>query len=136
MCWMLGIGEVLKPTEPTDPASLPTFRHVLKPGAVTLIGSAALRERGEVEDACRQFVLILSMLRESRVPPPAGEIVRRIHVRTLTAAGLGVPEDDVDRAARSVADMTSEDRARMAGAYVVRRLAAEWHLKGRGGYFA
>ena len=94
LCWALRLAGELQETAPADPSSLPTFHAVLRPEATDIIGSALLRDQAEIEATCRQFALVLSMLRESRVGPPATDVIRRIHLREMNGVGLSVTEDD------------------------------------------
>jgi hypothetical protein len=134
-CWMLNPSEGLEETTPVNAAILPGLLGIMKPQAVEIIGSAAFRDRDEIESTCRQFVLILSMLRESRVDPPARDIIRRVHVQELSAAGVPVTEDSVRRASEVLGKMTRQERTQAAGMYFVRRHAALWFLSDRRRYF-
>ena len=100
LCWMLGLAAERDLIQPGDPTSLPPYRLVLRPEAVTIVESAAFGGRDEIEDTCRQFILALTELRASRVAPPANDIVRRLHMREMADVGLPVTEPDVERARR------------------------------------
>ena len=134
-CWMLKLGEPLEEASPANQSDLPVVLRILKPEAVEILRSASLRDRTEIEDLCRQIVLIRSILQESRVGPPARDIVRRVNVQKLTDAGLVVAEGAVRRASEAVSRMTPQERSRMAGAYFVRDHAALWFLSSRSSYF-
>jgi hypothetical protein len=134
-CWTLNLSPPLKETQHADPSILTEILHILQPQASQIIRFASLRDRAEIEDTCRHFVLIRSMLQESRVQPPACDVIRRMHVRRLNQVGLAVTEDAVLRASESVNRMTPEDRHEMAGAYFVRDHAAFWFLSDRQRYF-
>ena len=135
-CWMLGLGVAPDPMRPTDATDLPTYRCVLRPEALALVERAALRTDEEVESACRRYVVCLSLLRESRVPPPVAAVIRRACVTELAEVGHPLTADDLDHVSDFVASLRSEDRATIAGLYAVRRHAAMWYLRGRGGYFS
>jgi hypothetical protein len=134
-CWMLKLSEVLEERTLVNPTHLPGLLGILKPQAMDIIGSAALRDRNEIEATCRQFVLILSMLRESRVGPPASDIIRRIHVQELSGVGIPITEDSVRRVSELLGKMTPQERSQVAGLYFVRHHAALWFLSGRSNYF-
>ncbi|MGA2231535.1 MAG: DUF4272 domain-containing protein [Tepidisphaeraceae bacterium] len=130
-CWALNLREELEEAVPANPSNLPTLLGILKPQAHEIIESATLRDQKEIEDTCRQFVLIRSLLQEARVDSPASDIIRRVHVRKLHEVGLSVAEDGVKRAADAIGRMTPKDRANMAGAYFVRHHSALWFLSDR-----
>ena len=88
-----------------------------------------------VEAACRQFVLIRSMLQEARVGPPASDTIRRVNIQRLSEVGQAVTDEDVERASAIVSKMTPEDRKKTAGLYFVRDHAALWFLSGRNRYY-
>jgi hypothetical protein len=135
LCWMLKLTGELSETTPADPSTLPTFCSVLKPEAVQIISSASLRDQSEIEAICCQSVLILSMLRESRIGPPASEIIRRTHIEELNGAGLSVSEEDLARATGVFGRMTPQERAQVAGLYAHRHHVALWYLSDRARYF-
>lgn len=133
--WMLNLGEPLDEVSPADQSSLPKVLRILRPEAGEILRSASLRDFPEIGDTCRHFVLIRSLLQESRVGPPAREIIRRANVQKLSDVGLAVTEDAVRRASDAVGRMTPQERSRAAGAYFVREHAALWFLSDRRGYF-
>jgi len=135
LCWTLRLAGELHETTPADAQSLPTFNSVLKPDAAGIIASASLRDRVEIEKTCRHFALILSMLRESRVGPPATDVIRRMHLREMNRVGLSVTEDDIARASEALSKMTPDDRTRVASLYNIRRHVAIWYLSDRPSYF-
>ena len=135
-CWMLGLVPPMEEARLANPSCLPDVLFILKPKAAEVIRSATLRDRGEIEDTCRHFVLIRSILQESRVEGVARNVVRQLNLRKLGEVGLAATEDAVTRASEAVSRMTPEERRVMAGAYFVRDHAAFWYLSGRASYFA
>jgi hypothetical protein len=135
-CWMLNHGEPLEETNRADQTRVQGALRILKPEAVEILRCASLRDRAEIEDQCRQFTLIRSLLQEARAGPPASEIVRRANVKKLSDVGVVVTDDAVRRASQVVSRMTLQERARVAGLYFVRHHAALWFLRSSGGYFS
>lgn len=135
-CWMLKLAGPIDETSPTDQSRLPDLLFILHPEAAQIVRSASLRDRAEIEDTCRHFVLIRSILQESRMSLQAAEIIRRMNVQTLTEVGLVVTDDALARASESVSLMTPEERSRAAGFYFVRAHAALWFFSDRPSYFA
>jgi hypothetical protein len=134
-CWMLMLGEPLEEVRPANQSDLPRLLCILKPEAGEILRSPSLRDRMEIEDTCRHFVLIRSILQESRVGPPASDIIRRVKLQKLNDVGIVVAEDAVRRASEAVSRMTPEERSRAAGLYFVRDHAALWFLSDRSSYF-
>jgi Domain of unknown function (DUF4272) len=134
-CWMLNLGEELEEAAPSNPSKLPTLLAILKPQAKEIVESATLRNRKEIEDTCRRFVLIRSLLQESRVDAPASDIIRRVHTQKLDDVGFSVTADAIKQAVDAVGRMTPRDRADAAGMYFVRHHAALWFLSDRKNYF-
>lgn len=134
-CWMLNLVAPLEEASCADQSGIPGVLRILKPEAVEILRSAALRDRTEIEDTCRQFVLIRSMLQESRIGPPGRDIVRRVNIQKLNDVGLVVTVDAVRRASEAVSRMTPQERTRAAGLYFVRDHAALWFLSDRISYF-
>jgi len=134
-CWMLKLHEELEQTKGTNLGALPWLLGILKPEALDIIRSAELRDLSEIEAACRQFVLIRSMLQEARVGPPASDTIRRVNIQRLSEVGQAVTDEDVERASAIVSKMTPEDRKKTAGLYFVRDHAALWFLSGRNRYY-
>ena len=135
-CWMLKLREDLDEKNLADQSSLPDVLGILKPEAVEVIRLAVLRSRSEIVDRCRQFVLVRSMLQESRVGPPASDIVRGIHVQKLKEVGVSMTDDAVKQASGVVSRMSAEDRKRVAALYFIRHHAAMWFLSDRASYFS
>jgi hypothetical protein len=133
-CWMLKIGESPNLKSPADMLVLEKL-CILRPEAVNFIESASLRPHAEIEDACRQFVLIRSMLQELRVEPPVRDIVRRVNVQRLTEVSVVVTDEAVMRAAHIVSTMTPQERIEVAGVYFVRYHAGLWFFGDRKSYF-
>ena len=134
-CWMLNLSEPLEPARCAEQSALPGVLCILKPEAAKILRSASLRDRAEIEDTCRQFVLIRSMLQESRAEPPAREIIRRVNVQKMNDVGLAVSDEAVERASQAVSRMTPQERSEAAGLYFVRNHAALWFLSDRSSYF-
>lgn len=134
-CWMLKLGEPLKEASPANPSHLPVVLRILKPEAMDLLRSPLLRDRAEIEDTARQFMLIRSMLQESRVDRPGRDIVRRVNCQKLNGVGLVVTEDAVRRASEAIGRMTALERSRAAGLYFVREHSVLWFLSDRSSYF-
>src|SRR5262249_29615173 len=126
----------LPEASPADPSNLLAVIPILKAETSEILRSASLRENREIEDMCRQVVLIRSMLQESRVGdmPAIAEVVRRVHLQRLEDVGLDVSEDALKRATDTVGRMTPQERSRAAGYYFVRDHAALWLLSGRSYY--
>jgi hypothetical protein len=135
-CWMLNLGDELEEAAPANPSILPTSLAILRPQGHEIIETAILRDEREIEDTCRRFVLVRSLLQEYRVDTPASDIVRRLHVQKLCDVGLSVTEDAIKRAADVVGRLTPEGRRQMAGVYFVRYHAALWFLSDRKSYFS
>lgn len=133
--WMLSLVAPLPDADPADQTELLAVLRILRPEAAEILQSAPLRDRAEIEDTCRRFVLVRAMLQESRVEPPARDVVRRSHLQALEDVGLAVSADAIERAAAIVSRITPQERSGMAGVYFVRSHAALWYLSGRGTYF-
>jgi hypothetical protein len=133
--WMLKLGEPLDENSRAEQSDLPVALCILKPEASEILRTAALRNGTEIVNTCRQFVLILSMLRESRVGPPASDIIRRLCLKELSEVGAAATEDDVRRASEAVGRMTPQVRGQMVFPYFVRKHAALWFLGDRTSYF-
>ncbi|HVJ80008.1 MAG TPA: DUF4272 domain-containing protein [Planctomycetia bacterium] len=131
-CWMLDLAPPLDETKLAVTDDLPVVHCILKPEAAEFLRSASLRDRAQIEETCRRFVLIQSLLRESRIEPPGRDIVRRLTVKKLEDVGLAVTEDAMSRAEEIVGRMTPPERSLAAGLYVVRVHAAMWCLSDRG----
>jgi hypothetical protein len=134
-CWMLNHYETPEEASLADQSRLPDLLCIMKPEASKIIRAASLRDRAEIHEMCCRFVLIRSILQESRVDSPAREIVRRVNIKTLNDVGLDVKEDVIKRASEIVSRMTLDERGRVAGLYFVRSLAALWFLSDRSTYF-
>lgn len=133
--WMLTLVGPLPDMGPAAQAGLLKPLCILQPEASTILQSASLRDLAEIEDMCRQFVLIRSILQESRVEPPARDIVRRVNLKKFEDVGMAVTQKAIARATDIVNRMTPQDRDRAAGAYFVRSHAALWFLSDRATYF-
>lgn len=133
-CWVLGLVPALDVGTPADPLLLPDVLPILQPSASAFVESATLRDHAEIEEACRQFVLIQSLLREARVPA-ARDILRRGQLRMLSDVGITVDDAAVKRAEEILAAMSAADRARAAGFYFVRAHAGWWLFSDRPTYF-
>jgi hypothetical protein len=134
-CWMLNLGAPLEEMTPADQADLLDVLPILRPEAAEILQLASLRDRREIEDTCRHFVLIRSLLLESRIEPPSSDIIRRANVQSLNDLRVVVTDDAVTRASEVVASMTPQQRSQVAGLYMVRDHAARWFLSDRGSYF-
>jgi hypothetical protein len=134
-CWMLKLCEPLEEANPANQSDLAGVLCILKPEALDIVRFAALRDPTEIDETCRQLVLIRSMLQESRVDPPGRDIIRRVNLQKLNDVGLAVPEDAVRSASEAVSRMTPQERRRAAGLYFVRDHAALWFLSDRSSYF-
>lgn len=134
-CWMLHLGEPLNETSVTDQSVLPELLCIPRPEAKRIVQSASLRDYSEIEDVCRQFVLVRSILQELRADPPSRDIIRRVNVNELKRVGLVATDGAVKRASEVVAHMTPQERSQVAGLYFVRSHAALWFLSDRGSYF-
>ncbi len=134
-CWALGMAEPLPVVEAADQAQLLERLAILTPGAATILQSPSLRDRDEIRDASRHYVLVRSRLQEIRVGPPASDIIRRGHFESLHEVGIEVPEEAVERATAAVDRMTPEERSRSAALYFVRSHAALWLFSDRPTYF-
>lgn len=134
-CWMLRLQKNLEETTLADSTAFVQLLSILKPEAEDIIRSAQLRDLGEIESTCRQFVLIRSMLQEARIGPPASDIIRRANLQRLNEVGQVVTDEDVQIASDVLSRMTSEDRAKTAGLYFIRDLAALWFLTDRSRYY-
>jgi hypothetical protein len=135
-CWMLKLTGPLEEASPADQSRLPVVLSILKPSAAEILRSASLRERSEIQDASCQFVLIRSMLQETRVAMPARSIIRRVGLEKLSQIGLAATEDAVKRASDTVNRMTPQERSRAAGFYFIREHAALWFFSDHPNYFA
>jgi hypothetical protein len=129
LCWMLNLAAPLEVASGANQSDLPAVLCILKPEAAKILRSASLRDRMEIEEACRQFVLIRSMLQESRLDRHNGDIIRRVNVQRLDDVGLAVSEDAIRRASEAVSRMTPEERGRAPGLYLVRdrRVGHRWN---------
>ncbi|HUG92234.1 MAG TPA: DUF4272 domain-containing protein [Planctomycetaceae bacterium] len=125
-CWALNLAAPLDVAAPADQSRLPGSLFILRPEANEILRSALLRESAELEDVCRHYALIRSVLREGRVALPAKEIIRRVSLEELDQVGLDVIEDAIRRASETVAGMQPEERSRATGLYFVRAHAALW----------
>jgi uncharacterized protein DUF4272 len=134
-CWMLKLIEEPDELRPVNPENIPTMLGILKPEAAQIIQSAELRGRNEIEAACRQFVLVRSILQEGRLGTPDRQIIRWAHVKQLNRAGVPVTEADIERASKTIGRMTPDERNQAAAFYFARRIAAKWYLNDRGRYF-
>ena len=134
-CWTLNLLGPLEAARPADQSRLPSVLFILKPGANDILQSASLREITEIQDLCREYVLIRSILQETRFGTPVSDIIRRTNLQRLADVGLDVTEDAVKRASETVARMTPEERSRSAGLYFVRDHAALWFFRDRPNYF-
>lgn len=134
-CWMLKLVGSLEDAAIADHRQLTMLLSLLRPEAVEIIRSAQLRDRQEIRDRCRHFMLIQSLLRERRIENPGREIVRGLTVKQLAEVGLAVTDDGLTRASETVAHMTPEEMGCAAGLYFVRAHAALWYLGGRKTYF-
>lgn len=133
-CWVLGRLPAVEDKRPAEQSFLFDILPILKQGASTFLESAAVRDPAEIEEACRRFVLIQSLLREARVPA-AREIIRRGQLQLLSNVGITADDASVNRAEDTVFAMTAEERARAAGLYIVRAHAGLWLFSDRPTYF-
>lgn len=141
-CWTLKVARPLEAQSPADQSLLQDVLPILKPDAGEFVTSVCLRKRDEIEEICRQFVLIRSMLQERRlgqegnVGIPLSQIIRRSNLRRLEEVGLTVSEEDVKQASDCIDRMTTQERSRAAGFYFIREHAALWIFSDRTSYFA
>jgi hypothetical protein len=134
-CWTLKLLDPPAMTAPADPSPLLDVLSILRPAATRIIESASLRDIREIQDACRQYALIRSLLQEARVGPPASDIVRKVNLERLHKVGLNVDVEAVRRASEIVSGMTPEERAQVAGLYFIRNHASLRFFDDRPGYF-
>jgi hypothetical protein len=134
-CWTIGLGPALDCANPADQSAVIRTLRILHGDALELQRGATLRQASELEDACRQFVLIRSTLQQSRVSSPGKEIIAKVAVKTLGEVGITVSEEDIGRAAASVATMTAPEQSQAAGIYFVRAHAALWLFNSSRNYF-
>jgi hypothetical protein len=134
-CWALNLVGPMKEANPADQSVLPDVLSILKPEAAAIVRSASLRDSGEIEDMCLQFVMIRSILQEMRVGLAGSDIIRRLNVQRLNEVGVVLTEDAAKRASETVAGMTPLERDQAAGLYFVRDHAALWLLSDRPRYF-
>jgi hypothetical protein len=86
-CWTLGMAGPLPVVEPADQAQLLERLSILTPEAAAILQSPSIRDRDEIRDVCRHYVLVRSRLQEIRMGPPASNIIRRGHLEShLTSA--------------------------------------------------
>jgi hypothetical protein len=140
-CWTLNVVEPLEAQSPADQSRLQEVLPILKPEAAEFITSVRLRKRDEIEEICRRFVLIRSMLQERRnghegkAGTPLSQIVRRSNLQKLEEVGLTVSEEDVKQASDCLDRMTAQERSGAVGLYFVREHAALWFFSDRTNYF-
>lgn len=134
-CWTLNLVEPPEAASPANQSRLPRVLSILKTEAVEILQSASLRKSAEIQDMCGQFVLIRSILQETRIGPPANDLIRRANLQRLNEVGLVVTGDATKRASETVTRMTPQERNRAAGLYVVRDHAALWFFSNRPIYF-
>ena len=134
--WMLQLAQPLDGLRCADQSKLPGLLKILKPEGADFVRSALLRPRGEIESAYRHFVLIQSIMRESRIDRSGAEIIRRVSLQKLLDVGIQVTAEAINIASEAVGRMTAEDRRRMAGAYFIRVHAASWFFSDRDKYYA
>jgi hypothetical protein len=134
-CWTLGLGDALNWSEPADQSAVINTLRILHADAQRLQQEATLRPASELEEACRQFVLIRSALQQARVPSPGKEVIANLAARRLSEAGIAVSEDAIARANGVVAAITPPERGRAAGIYFVREHAALWLFNDSPTYF-
>lgn len=134
-CWMLKLQEKLEETTFADSTAFLELLSILRPEAIDIIRSAQLRDLGEIESTCRQFVLIRSMLQEARIGPPASDAIRRVNIQRMSEVGQVVTEIDIQRASAVVSRMMPQDRVPAAGLYFKRDHVALWFLSGRSRYY-
>jgi hypothetical protein len=109
-CWMLNRAEPLHEKDAAVQSHLPETLLILQPDASEIIQFASLRDIAEIEDTCRHFILILSLLRESRIDAQSCHIIRERHVQQLNDVGLAATEDAIRRASETVDSMTPQQR--------------------------
>ena len=134
-CWTIGLGPALDCVNPADQSAVIGTLRILHGDALEVQRSATLRPASELEDACRQFVLIRSTLQQSRISSPGKEIIAQVAVKTLGEVGIAVSAADIGRAAATVTAMTAPEQSRAAGIYFVRAHAALWLFNGSRSYF-
>ncbi len=134
-CWTLNLVGPLEAVRPADQSKLPSVLSILKPGAKEILQTATLREYSEIQDMSRQFILIRSLLQETRVGLPASNIIRRMNLQKLNEVGLAVTEEAVNCASESVSRMTLQEKSLAAGLYFVREQAGLWLFSDRRNYF-
>ncbi len=135
-CWMLNLAGPPEPKCIADQSTLPSVLKILKPTAIDIIQRASLRDLAQIEGLSTRYVLIRSMLQESRVSSEVKDVLRRANVQKLTNVGLIATPDAQKDASEIVTQMTPEERNQAPGIYFVRVHAALWFFSNRGSYFA
>lgn len=120
---------------PAVPAPSSVAAGILKLEARHFLHTSHFVSPSEIEDVCKQIVLIRSMLQERRVEGPARDILRRFNIRKLTNVGLRATEADHSRADEVVHAMSLDEQFRAAGLYLVREHAALWLFRTGKTYF-
>jgi hypothetical protein len=133
-CWMLNLVGPPPLAAAADQSELPKLLSILTPGADRILQEASLRPAAEIEHACRQIVLIRSLLQETRVPTAAA-ILRKANVGRLNEVELDAAENDMKCAADTLAHLAEDDRARMAGFYCIRDHAVLWFFSKRATFY-
>jgi len=134
-CWTIGLGPALDCANSADQSAVIRTLRILHGDALELQRGTTFRPASELADACRQFVLIRSTLQQSRVSSPGKDIIVQVAKKTLSEVGIVVTEEDIGRAAATVASMTAPEQSRAAGIYFVRAHAALWLFNGSRSYF-
>jgi recombinational DNA repair protein (RecF pathway) len=96
---------------------------ILRLEAAPLIANATLRNPLEIEDAVTHLLLVQSVHRESRVGPPASDILRRVTLKNLAEFGL-IPNADAIRAAQTAGPLATPSQA--LGALSSRCMVGKW----------
>ena len=131
-CWTLGLGDPLDCASPADQSAVISTLRILHADALELERAATVRATRELEEACRQFVVIRSILQQGRISSLANtaalaeEVIAKLAVRRLAEVGIAVGDNDIARATATVSTLTLQEQSRASGFYFVREHAALW----------
>jgi hypothetical protein len=135
-CWAIRLGDALHRSEPADQSAVIRTLRILRADAVELQRDASVRTVAELEEACRQFVLIRSVLQQACISSPAKEFIANLALHRLAEVGIPVCSDDIAQATATVADMTPPEQTRAAGLCFIRDHAALWLFNDSRTFFA
>ena len=134
-CWALGLDDALDWTNPADQSAVIGTLRILHADALELQRRATVRPACELDEACRQFVLIRSTLQQARISSPGKEVIAKLALQRLADVGIAVSDDAIAQAVATVAAMTPQEQSRAAGIYFVRCHAALWLFNDSRTYF-